>query len=267
MADKLIKSPIQLGRSLQAATAKPPSRVEMLSALNSIVDLLEIRLSKERDLMQMAISVSLKELFAPIEQEHQQFLETARRTIAERVTSLKEGLVGDKGDKGEKGDRGAEGTRGKDGKDGRDGKDAKDADVESIVVKLEKDLPQFGVAFRDGLELLQGAEKLKIEAIADLPERLEELKKLRNEVKIGGYSDNHVKFALGRIEAVEEEVSFSGTTGTLTNLPVTDSVKLFRGGVRMQEGTGKDYTVSGKTVTLATAAIGGEIFVVDYIKS
>lgn len=128
-------------------------------------------------------------------------------------------------------------------------------------------LPQHGEKFRDGLELLQGDNRLDKSAIKGLQEEFERLGKIRAGRVLGGYTDNHVKYALGRIEAVEEEVSFSGTTGTLSNLPVVDSVKLYRGGVRMQEGSGKDYTVSGKTITLATAAISGEIFVCDYLKS
>lgn len=48
---------------------------------------------------------------------------------------------------------------------------------DEIQQKIEKNLPQYGEVFRDGLELLEGGERLKIEAIKDLREELDELKK------------------------------------------------------------------------------------------
>ena len=78
---------------------------------------------------------------------------------------------------------------------GKDYFDGKDADVTQIVLEaatlaisevteqiptiedIEKDLPKLGEKIRDGLELLQGDERLKIEAIDNLREELDELKK------------------------------------------------------------------------------------------
>jgi hypothetical protein len=67
-----------------------------------------------------------------------------------------------------------------------------------------------------------------------------------------------------------EVVTFSGTSGTLANTPNTSTgytfVKLYRNGIRQNYGGGNDYTVSGTTVTLTTAAGGSDVFVADYYK-
>lgn len=61
-----------------------------------------------------------------------------------------------------------------------------------------------------------------------------------------------------------EEVAFTGTSGTLAHTPTAGTLRLYRGGVRIQEGAGKDYTLSGAAITLASAASVGEIFLADY---
>ena len=52
-----------------------------------------------------------------------------------------------------------------------------------IIEAVEKDIPKLGEPIRDSLELLEGTERLTIEAIKDLREELDELKKMR---KLGG---------------------------------------------------------------------------------
>ena len=118
---------------------------------------------------------------------------------------------------------------------------------------------------RNKLEVLPDGEKLKIDAIENLRKELDAIRNMRARAfGGGGTSTIGVQAALGRIQVIEEEITFSGTTGALSELPASGTVKLFRGGVRMQEGTGKDYTISGATITLATAAIEGEVFVADF---
>ena len=82
----------------------------------------------------------------------------------------------------------------------QDGADGKDADEEKITLdviekcqqpiidKLEKELPQLGDAIRDGLEILQNDERLKIEAVKNLREELDRLEKkiLSKTVSFGG---------------------------------------------------------------------------------
>jgi hypothetical protein len=73
----------------------------------------------------------------------------------------------------------------------------------------------------------------------------------------------------GAASFVDEEDLTSqvpGTTLTLANTPVAGSVKLYRGGARQQAGIGKDYTISGATITLLTAAVSGEVLLADYRK-
>ncbi len=107
----------------------------------------------------------------------------------------KEGEQGEKGEKGDKGDRGErgpqgisiegpqgprgntgpQGERGEQGKPGENGTDAPVVDEEALLLKIENDLPKLGQKTRDGLELLQGEERLDISAIRgveDLQERL-----------------------------------------------------------------------------------------------
>ena len=159
----------------------------------------------------------------------------------------------------------------------KDGLDGKDADEISIVAQVlsQIKLPENRAPIMDGpeeirnkLELLKEEdEKLKIAAIGHLEERLDKLEKRpQGRLGSGGTSAMGVQTALRFFQVIEEEVSFSGTTGTLTHTPEADSVKLYRGGVRMQEGTGKDFTISGNTITLATAALAEEVFVADYNK-
>lgn len=61
-----------------------------------------------------------------------------------------------------------------------------------------------------------------------------------------------------------EVVSFSGTSGTLANTPTSGSVALYKNGSRLQSGSGNDYTISSATITLASAAVSGDIFLADY---
>ncbi len=63
---------------------------------------------------------------------------------------------------------------------------------------------------------------------------------------------------------IGEVVSFSGTSGTLANTPQAGTLRLFRGGSRQQSGAGNDYTLAVATITLAQAALTGEIFLADY---
>ena len=65
-----------------------------------------------------------------------------------------------------------------------------------------------------------------------------------------------------------EPVSFSGTSGTLAHTPSVVSgftkVKLYRNGMRLAEGGGKDWTRSGAVITLNVAAGGSDYFEADY---
>ena len=53
---------------------------------------------------------------------------------------------------------------------------------------------------------------------------------------------------------------------TLASAPVANSLQIFLNGLLQEEGSGKDYTVSGTTVTFAVAPEAGDILLVYYVK-
>lgn len=60
-----------------------------------------------------------------------------------------------------------------------------------------------------------------------------------------------------------EVVSGSGTSWTLANTPITGSVKLYGGGIRLTPGVGNDYTISGATITTVNP-YSAEALLADY---
>ena len=66
------------------------------------------------------------------------------------------------------------------------GEDGLDADEEAIYDRIIQDLPMLGTAFRDGLELLEGDDRLDISAIKGWEELIRELRGSGKSVNIGG---------------------------------------------------------------------------------
>lgn len=98
------------------------------------------------------------------------------------------------------------------GPPGKDGENGKDADETAIVAKLEDDLPRFGSQFRDGLELLEGEERLKIEAVLGLSDELASLRReLQKKANLGAGGA-----VMGRelVRAYDLSSSLDGTTTT-----------------------------------------------------
>jgi len=56
----------------------------------------------------------------------------------------------------------------------------------------------------------------------------------------------------------------ANTTYTLANTPVAGTVRVYLNGLRQEEGSGKDYQISGDTITFAVAPDSGDILLVDY---
>jgi hypothetical protein len=84
------------------------------------------------------------------------------------------------------------------------------------------------------------------------------------------------KTAIGEDYIQESEVSFEDETAncngsqvafTLSNSPVANSVQVFLNGLLQQQGSGKDYELSGTTVTFGTAPESGDILLVHYINT
>ena len=67
----------------------------------------------------------------------------------------------------------------------------------------------------------------------------------------------------------DESANTNGTTVafTLSSTPVTTSVQVFLNGLLQQAGSGKDYTLSGTTVTFATAPASDDILLIHYIRN
>lgn len=55
------------------------------------------------------------------------------------------------------------------------------------------------------------------------------------------------------------------TEFTLSNTPIVNSVQVYLNGLLQEEGSGKDYTLSGTTVDFATPPISGDILLIHYI--
>lgn len=60
----------------------------------------------------------------------------------------------------------------------------------------------------------------------------------------------------------DRQTGIVGATLTLANPPVDGTLQLFKNGALMDDSGG--YTVSGATVTLAVAAIAGDVFQAYY---
>ena len=70
-----------------------------------------------------------------------------------------------------------------------------------------------------------------------------------------------------KLENLSTDIDASGYAGvhTLSNTPIANSVQIFLNGLLQEEGSGKDYTLSGTTVTFATQPESGDIIIVHYI--
>ena len=71
------------------------------------------------------------------------------------------------------------------------------------------------------------------------------------------------------VENFSAEIDESGYTGAheLAETPFANSVQVYLNGLMQEEGTGKDYILSGKDITFVTAPESGDILIVHYIKA
>lgn len=74
----------------------------------------------------------------------------------------------------------------------------------------------------------------------------------------GGSSIN---FSIGEVPS--GTVNGVNTDFTLANTPTANTLAVYRGGARQQGGAGKDYTLSGVTITFAYAPQVGEVILCD----
>jgi hypothetical protein len=75
--------------------------------------------------------------------------------------------------------------------------------------------------------------------------------------------------AVGILESAFKVEDLTGSSDTtpapLTDTPVANSVQVYLRGLLQEEGSAKDYTISGKQITFAEATEADDIIVVHYI--
>jgi len=90
-----------------------------------------------------------------------------------------------------------------------------------------------------------------------------------------GYTANGLEWVSGTsgnvnesdIQVENESANCNGATTdfTLDNTPITNSVQVFLNGLLQEEGSGKDYTLSGTTVAFADAPLTNDILIIHYV--
>lgn len=63
-----------------------------------------------------------------------------------------------------------------------------------------------------------------------------------------------------------EVLTGTGTTRTLANLPIADTQQVFKNGLILTPGVGKDYTISGAVITFASAPKAADKLLAHYLK-
>jgi len=67
-------------------------------------------------------------------------------------------------------------------------------------------------------------------------------------------------------EVPSGSINGSNTAFTLANTPTSGTEHVYLNGLLLRSGAGNDYTISGTTITLATAPLSGEFICVSYRK-
>lgn len=83
-------------------------------------------------------------------------------------------------------------------------------------------------------------------------------------LSVDAITDNVVETDI-KFEDETSNVDGAETDFTLASTPITNSVQVYLNGLLQQEGSGKDYTLSGTTVSFATAPESGDILLIHYI--
>lgn len=144
-------------------------------------------------------------------------------------------------------------------------------DIQNRIVEVENKIPKIpdeltAYQVRDKLESIDNeSEKLRIEAIQNLREELDELKKKAGARSFfgGGFNYSSMNLHLIDDETPSGTINSSNTVFTLANLPnPASSVKVYLNGVRQR--VTEDYTLSGATITFVSAPPTGSILLVDY---
>jgi len=157
-------------------------------------------------------------------------------------------------------------------KDGQDGRDAdEDGMIERLKLELpqmedlKKDIPVMGTEIRNALELLQGEERLDKSAIKGLEETLKDLEEKISSKSLGG-GGGMSSIAMNRRFIDDEDLAGTkngvNTTFTISKIPATGSLKVFRNGQRLR--VTEDYTLVGKTIEMIIAPESDELLYADF---
>jgi hypothetical protein len=207
--------------------------------------------------------------------------------IDARLAEIRNGRDGAQGKQGEQGPPGAKPVLGVDytipdlipGPPGPPGQDAKPVDVDAAIKRVEYNLPQFGTAYVDAINLLptdNDVDKIDASHIKNLPES-----KVIYEGVGGGHgplwalqdvdvagitAGQHLEWdgikwipvtpaGGGGTPVWGEDLTTqgAGTSFILANTPIAGTVRIYRGGAYQQAGIGNDYTISGATITLSSS--------------
>lgn len=122
---------------------------------------------------------------------------------------------------------------------------------------------------RDKLESLKKGKKLSVNAIEELAGIIEDLySKLEKQGKELSEKSSSTGRASGRVYRFIDDETPTGTingsnqTFTLVKTPISGSLKVYLGGIRLR--VSQDYTFSHRTLTMTIAPQVGEVFLVDY---
>ena len=170
------------------------------------------------------------------------------------------GEIGPRGLRGEKGEAGLQGLRGEKGDEGDvgpQGPAGKDGDIKNVSASEVRDL----------LEVLPKGEKLSIQAIEDLAEIIEELRKKRKHegggIGGGGGITSPI-YVFVDDETLTGSINGSNTVFYTKKTPYPGSLKVYRGGARQR--VTEDYTLSNHEtkITFLIAPVAGEKILADY---
>lgn len=133
---------------------------------------------------------------------------------------------------------------GVDGKDGIPGKDAPPVDEVALADRaaktLEEKLSAFGTSFRDGLELLQGDERLDKSAIKGLDSFEKDIKAVRNRPIPVGMTQLAADMRYVYLGGVSKTLTYNGdgTLNTVTDSSGTKTMGYTSGTLTSVTGTG-----------------------------
>jgi len=132
-----------------------------------------------------------------------------------------------------------------------------------LIKDIKKDLPKLGDEIKNGLELLQGDERLDAKAIKGLKKEFKEWsKKVEDKIRIGFVGGTPRPFFIDN-ETPLGTVNGTNKAFTINNIPSPAiSLVIYVNGQRMK--ITEDYTFAIQTITFVTAPPTNSILTCDY---